>query len=121
MPGNGEDSVDLWRRVASAVEYIGAVESAGFTIWDGVADAIASWTDDGSVDGADMCECPGEVDRLRYLIGVLFSRLPPAGAPGGVAVEAALEAALSNWLERVEADLNGGCRFAARAATHIDL
>ena len=115
MLDDSEDSVDLWRQVASAVEYIAAVDRPGFSVWDAIADAIAFWIEDGSFGEAGAPERWGEVDGLRSSIGDLLSRLPPAGAQGGVAVAEALGAALSDWLDRIAADLNDGYRFAWRA------
>ena len=116
IPDITEDSVDLWRQVASAVEYIAMVERPGFSVWNAIADAIAVWIEDDSFGDADVREGWGEVDGLRSSIGDLLSRLPPAGAHGGVLVAEALGAALSDWLERIAADLNDGCRFRDRVA-----
>ena len=111
------DSVDLWRQVASAVEYVAAVERPGFSMWDAIADAIAFWIDDGSFGETDGRKRWGDVDGLRSSIGDLLSRLPPAGVHGGVSAAAALDAALSDWLARIAADLNNGRRFGEPVAS----
>lgn len=111
MQGISDDSIDLWRQVASAVEYIAAVERPGFTVWDAIVEAIRWWIEDGSFGETAACDRWSEVDGLRGSIGDLLSRLPTAGAPGGIHVAEALGAALSEWLEQVEAALNDGCRF----------
>ncbi|MEK7424512.1 MAG: hypothetical protein AAB131_11815 [Actinomycetota bacterium] len=116
MQGVSEDSIDLWRQVASAVEYIAAFERPGFSVWDAVADAIDCWIEDGSFGDTDTCGRWGDVDGLRSSIGDLLSRVPPAGAHGGVPAAEALGAALSNWLEQTAADFNDGCRFGERVA-----
>jgi hypothetical protein len=105
MRNETEDSVDLWRQVASAVEYIAAVERPGFTTWNAIADALRDWMlaefDEDRVDGRIQ-----ESDALRTSIGRLIAMVPPIGAPGGNALADALSAAMADWLEsfRTRAD-----------------
>ena len=65
IPDIIEDSVDLWRQVASAVEYIAMVERSGFSVWNAIADAIAVWIEDDSFGDADVREGWGEVVGAR--------------------------------------------------------
>lgn len=110
MHDDTEDSVDLWREVASAVEYIAAMERPGFTVWDAVSEAIEQWL------AVDTPSRGGwvDADRLRSWIDELVARLAPAGAAGDGSLAAALGAAMSDWLRAVEFDANRRWSFAAR-------
>lgn len=107
MRNETEDSVDLWRQVASAVEYIAAVERPGFTTWNAIADALRDWMvaefDEDRVDGR-----MSEADTLRTSIDRLIAMVPPIGAPGGNALADALSAAMAAWLESFRTRVNQG-------------
>ena len=107
-----EDSVDLWRQVASAVEYIAAVERSGFTVWDAITAAIAEWNSaEPCADGAPCCGQFVEPDYLRSTLRDLLNLAPPFGAPGGVSLEGLLFAALSEWVATQSARVNQGRAF----------
>ena len=110
MQNISEDSIDLWRQVSSAVEYLAAVERPGFSVWDAVADAINCWIGGGRPDRRWT-----EADGLRASVEELLSRLPPSGVQGGALVSEALGAALTGWLEMVTTETNDSHPFEWRS------
>lgn len=101
-----EDSVDLWRQVASAAEYIAAVERPGFSVWDALADALFAWSEASRTSVED-----GSLDRLRIGFVWLLRGVPPPGAPDGASVAEVVGSALANWLEDAAAQVNDGRPF----------
>lgn len=112
MRNETEDSVDLWRQVASAVEYIAAVDRPGFTVWDALSEAAICWSAD-SLDAEDLdARFIDTTDRVRGALEVVLRHFPPADAPGGAFISEVIESALGVWLEAVALDFNGGRPFA---------
>lgn len=106
MRSEPAETVDLWRQVASAVEYIAAVERPGFTVWDALSEAILAWSGRSLASVED-----GNPDRLRAALVWLLQGLPPTGAPGGVRVAEAFASALANWMEASASVINDEVPF----------
>jgi len=106
-----EDSVDLWRQVASAVEYIAAVDRPGFSTWDAVEEAVLAWLSTPDVLHSHTSRLLRDADGLRSALALLADSLPPLGVEGGCSVSASLAGALNEWLHDVMSNCNGGQRF----------
>ena len=104
-----EDSVDLWRQVASAVEYIAGVERPGFSVWAALAEASQRWLS----DAEDVAWTPAsdELDPLRQCLVSALAMVPPAGSAGGASMDQVLSSALEQWLAGITLEMNLGQRF----------
>jgi hypothetical protein len=110
-----EETSQVWDQVVSATDYLRELERPGFTVWDAVDEAVRWWiVDHLSVDGDtdDVPDLPwDDPDPLRTVLGELLSIVPSAGAPGGSALSAVLDAALVAWLGRTADRINDGHAF----------
>lgn len=97
-----------WNEFANAVEFVEQVEMSGLTVWGALADALGDWLDQGGLArGTDGPQC----DPLRQVLRLLLETLPEAGAPGGVRLDAVLEAAMSEWVGSAAVRTNDGLPF----------
>lgn len=109
MRNETEDSVDLWRQVASAVEYIAAVERPGFSVSDAIEEALSDWL---QLEPATTYPTSNvEADGFRLVLHELLRQLPPVGVPCGVSIAQGLEAAVADWLSKAALQHNTGLRF----------
>lgn len=109
MRNETEETVDLWRQVASAVEYIAAVERPGFTVWDAVLEALEFWTSDDDCDS--MPHAWRDLDPLRSCFEHLLAVTPPAGSAGGAPLAETFLGALAHWLAVTAGERNQGQPF----------
>jgi hypothetical protein len=110
-----EETSCLWDEVLSATSYLRELERPGFTVWDALDEAVRWWiVDHLAVDG-DTEAVPDlpwdDPDPLRTVLGELLNIVPSAGAPGGHALAAVLDAALVAWLTRTANGINDGHPF----------
>lgn len=106
----GDDSADLWRRVASAADYMAMVHRPGFTVWDALEEAIRSWTD--VCDGNASFRTPWiDPDPLRTALANQLASLAMADAPGGRQFSEVLASSLADWLVAASMTFNSGHQF----------
>lgn len=110
MRNEAEDSVELWRQFASAVEYIEAVERPGFSVWDALIESLRMWL---GMDSPGSTVRSSRSDALREVLKELCLRTAPVGVPGGADLATAIAAALASWLHVETARLNDGYQFQA--------
>lgn len=106
MRNETEDSVDLWRQVASAVEYIAAVSRPGFTVSDAIEEALTDWL---QLEPATTYTTSN--DGFRLVLHELLGQLPPVGVPCGVSIAQGLAAAVGDWVIKAALQHNTGLRF----------
>lgn len=109
MNRDAQPSTDACREFLAAVEYIVDIEDQTMTVWDALAGAIAAW-----LDPALVGETYGG-DPLRSVLRELLDSTPDVGAPGGVRVGDAIEAAITAWATAASDRVNDGHPFAYRS------
>jgi hypothetical protein len=101
-----EQSIEICREFAAAVEFVAAVERPGLTIWCALAEAVGDWLD---IDAGRGCL---DEDTLRSVLQQVLVTTPEVGAPGGVGIDAILDAAMSAWIDVSAKRINDGRPFA---------
>jgi hypothetical protein len=107
MSSTSRPSFDTWSEFLAAVEHVAAVERPDSGPWDALAEALAVWSDDGS---ARPSVSFGE-DVLRSVLRRIMDTTAEHGAPGGLRIDAILDAAMSTWIESATSRVNDGQPF----------
>ena len=115
--GDRQHDAAIWLDVVAAVEFIGDVHHPGFTVWDALIDAIATWCEDRlNESSGGTRSTPGGMpwddrDPLRTAMEQLFAIVAGAGVPDGHCLGDVLSAALTVWLRDMVSVYNDGHSF----------
>ena len=106
-------SIELCREFAAAVEFVAVVERPGLTTWRALAEAVSDWLDiDIDIDVGRGRAGSRDEDMLRAVLQQVLGTTPELGAPGGVGIDAILDAAMSAWIDAATERINDGRPFA---------